>query len=212
MTPGVTLAVGIAALDLDVDTASQAKLLQYVALLGKWNRTHNLTAIREPERVVTLHLLDTLAALPHLPQSASLRLIDIGSGGGIPGLPLAVARPGWQVTLIDSNRKKTAFLRQAVAELGLPNVEVVTARVEDYVPTQPFDVAIARAFSELARFVSAASPLVRPGGPLIAMKGTYPRAEIEALPTAIRIVAEPALEVPGLDAERHLLVMASVPQ
>jgi 16S rRNA (guanine527-N7)-methyltransferase len=211
MMPDATLAAGIAALDLDIDAAAQAKLLRYIELLGKWNRTHNLTAVRDRERMVTHHLLDALAALPHMLQDASLRLIDVGSGAGVPGIPLAIARPGWRVTVLDSNRKKTAFLRQAVAELVLPNVDVVTSRVEHYVPAIAFDVAISRAFSDLAQFVSAARRLVRPGGRLVAMKGTYPRAEIEALPPAIRVVAVPALEVPGLGAQRHLVTMAVSP-
>jgi 16S rRNA (guanine527-N7)-methyltransferase len=211
MTSGATLAAGIAALDLDVDAAAQAKLLRYIELLGKWNRTHNLTAVREPERMITHHLLDALAILPHLSQAADQRLIDVGSGGGVPGIPLAVARPGWRVTLLDSNRKKTAFLRQAVAELVLPNVEIVTSRVEDYVPPIPFDVAISRAFSDLSRFASAASPLVRSGGHLIAMKGTYPRGELESLPPGTRVVAVPVLEIPSMQAQRHLVIMTASP-
>jgi 16S rRNA (guanine527-N7)-methyltransferase len=208
MTPGATLAAGIAALDLDVDAAAQAKLLRYLELLGKWNRTYNLTGVRDHEKMVTHHLLDTLATLPHVSRARELRLIDVGSGAGIPGIPLAIARPGWQVTVLDSNRKKTAFLRQAIAELVLPNVDAVTSRVEDYAPAIPFDVAISRAFSDLSRFVAAASGLVRSGGRLIAMKGTYPRAEIQALPPAIRVVAVPPLEITALGAERHLVIMA----
>jgi 16S rRNA (guanine527-N7)-methyltransferase len=211
MTSGATLAAGIAALHLDVDAAAQAKLLRYIELLGKWNRTHNLTAVREPQRMITHHLLDALAVLPHLSQAADQRLIDIGSGGGVPGIPLAVARPGWRVTLLDSNRKKTAFLRQAVAELVLPNVDVVTSRVEDYVPPIPFDVAISRAFSDLSRFASAATRLVRSGGRLIAMKGTYPRGEIESLLPGTRVLAVPVLEIPGMEAQRHLVIMTTSP-
>ncbi len=118
------LAAGIAALGLDLDDAAQTKLLAYVALLEKWNRTHNLTAIREPDRMLTHHVLDALATLPHLPQAPGLRLIDVGSGGGSPGVPLAVARPDWHVTLLDSKRKKATFLRQVAAELDLRNVAV----------------------------------------------------------------------------------------
>jgi len=157
--------------------------------------------------VVTHHLLDALATLPHLPDATSLRLIDVGSGGGLPGVPLAIARPQWGVTLLDSNRKKAAFLRQAAAELALANVSVVAMRAEDYTPAVLFDVAISRAFADLARFAAAARQLVRPGGRLLAMKGVYPREELEALPLAFRVVAVPALHVPGLDAERHLVIM-----
>jgi 16S rRNA (guanine527-N7)-methyltransferase len=201
------LAAGMAALGLDIDDAARAKLLAYLALLEKWNRTHNLTAIREPGRMVTHHLLDALAVLPHLPQRSGLRLIDVGSGGGLPGLPLAIARPDWDVTLLDSNRKKTTFLRQVAAELGLTQVAIVTARVEDYLPEVAFDVAISRAFAELAPFLAAARHLVHAGGSLVAMKGGYPRAELAHLPANLRVAALPALAVPGLDAERHLVIV-----
>ena len=204
------LAGGVAALGLDVDAAAQTKLLAYIALLDKWNRTHNLTAIREPHRVVTHHLLDALATLPHLPGAKSLRLIDVGSGGGVPGVPLAIVRPQWRITLLDSNRKKTAFLRQAVAELALPNVTVVAMRAEDYTPDARFDVVISRAFADLAQFAAAARHLVRPDGRLLAMKGLYPREELEALPPAFRVVAVPALNVPGLEADRHLVIMEAM--
>jgi 16S rRNA (guanine527-N7)-methyltransferase len=210
MTLARALAGGVAALGLDVDAAAQTKLLAYVALLDKWNRTHNLTAIREPERTVTHHLLDALATLPHLPEAATLRLIDVGSGGGLPGVPLAIARPQWRVTLLDSNRKKAAFLRQATAEVALANVAVAAMRAEDYIPDTPFDVAISRAFADLGEFAAAARHLVRPGGYLFAMKGVYPREELKALPPAFRVVGVPALGVPGLGAERHLVIMQAM--
>ena len=204
------LAAGVAALGLDVDAAAQIKLLAYTELLDKWNRTHNLTGIREPQRVVTHHLLDALATLPHLPGAKSLRLIDVGSGGGVPGVPLAIVRPQWRVTLLDSNRKKMAFLRQAVAELALPNVTVVAMRAEDYTPDARFDVVISRAFADLAQFATAARNLVRPDGRLLAMKGLYPREELEALPAAFRVLAVPALSVRELEAERHLVIMQAM--
>jgi len=210
MTLAQALAGGVTALGLDVDEAAQTKLLAYIALLDKWNRTHNLTAIREPQRVVTHHLLDALATLPHLPDAASVRLIDVGSGGGLPGVPLAIARPRWRVTLLDSNRKKAAFLRQTAAELALANVAVVAMRAEDYAPEAPFDVGISRAFADLTQFAAAARHLIRPGGRLLAMKGVYPREELKALPPAFRVVAVPALDVPGLEAERHLVIMQAM--
>lgn len=187
--------------------AARAKLEAYLTLLEKWNRTFNLTAIREPARMVTHHVLDALAVLPHLPQRPSLRLLDVGSGGGVPGIPLAIACPGWQVVLLDSSHKKSAFLAQAVIELELPNAEAVAARVDDYVPSAPFDVVISRAFSDLAAFARAAVRHLAPGGWIVAMKGVYPDEEIAELPSHIRVVATPALAVPGLDAERHLIVM-----
>jgi 16S rRNA (guanine527-N7)-methyltransferase len=207
MTLGQPLAAGLAALGLDLDAAAQTKLLAYLALLQKWNRTHNLTAIREPKHMVTHHLLDSLAVLPQLPQATALRLVDVGSGGGLPGVPLAVARPAWTVTLLDSNAKKVAFLRQVAAELPLPNADVAATRAEDYVPARLFDVAISRALSDLAQFVAVAGRLVAPGGRLIAMKGMYPRDELLHLPADVRVLAVPALDVPGLDGARHLVIM-----
>ncbi|MET0683102.1 MAG: 16S rRNA (guanine(527)-N(7))-methyltransferase RsmG [Casimicrobiaceae bacterium] len=186
------------------------KLLAYIALLFKWNATYNLTAIREPERMLTHHVLDALAVLPHLPDVAAradLRVLDVGSGGGVPAIPLAVARPGWRVVALDSNHKKGAFLQQAVNELPLPNAEAVIARVEEYVPAAPFDIVISRAFSDLATFVDTSARHLAPGGQLIAMKGVFPDEEIALLPATVRVVAAPALKVPGLDAERHLIVM-----
>lgn len=209
MTQAALLADGIAALGLAAQAGAdaQAKLLAYLALLDKWNRTHNLTAIREPERMVTHHLLDSLAVLPHLPPQAGLRLIDIGSGGGLPGIPLAIVRQDWQLVLLDGNFKKAAFLRQAAIELPLPNVEVVAARAEDYAPGVAFDIAISRAFSDLAIFAGVARNLLAPGGRLVAMKGVYPHEELAQLPAGVGVTATPALHVPGLDGARHLVIM-----
>jgi len=189
---------------------SRDKLVAYLELLGKWNRTYNLTAIREPERMVTHHVLDALAVLAHFPDDASrpaMRILDVGSGAGLPAIPLAIARPSWRITALDSNHKKGAFLQQAVIELGLANVDVVTARVEDYVPDAAFDVAISRAFSDLATFVAASARHVAVGGQLFAMKGVFPDEEIAALPPGFRVVAAPSLMIPGLDALRHLVVI-----
>jgi 16S rRNA (guanine527-N7)-methyltransferase len=205
MTLGPALAGGIRSLGLDIDAVAQGKLLAYVALLEKWNRTYNLTAIREPERIVTHHLLDSLAVLPYLTQ-ATLRLADIGSGGGLPGIPLAVARPAWHATLIDSSRKKASFLRQASLELGLTRVEVVPLRVESYEPSVPFDVAISRAYSNLGAFIEAARRIA-PSGRWLAMKGAYPHDELAAVPPAARVLSVARLDIPGLQAERHLVIM-----
>ena len=204
------LATGIDALRLDVDQAARQKLSTYLALLDKWNRTHNLTAIREPARMITHHLLDSLAVLPHLPARPGLRIVDVGSGGGLPGIPLAIARPAWRVALIDSNRKKAAFLNQAAIELPLANVEVVAARVEDYTPPAPFDVVIARAYANLATFAAQARHLLASGGQLVAMKGAHPREEIAQLPRGIHVVGTTRLDVPGVDTERHLVIMQDV--
>lgn len=209
MTPEARLADGVATLGLTalVDADAQAKLLSYLALLDKWNRTHNLTAIREPERMITHHLLDSLAVLPHLPTRAGLRLIDIGSGGGLPGIPLAIVHPDWQLTLLDSNFKKATFLRQAAIELPLDNVDVVAARVEEYPGAAEFDIAISRAFSDLAVFAGACGTMLAPGGRLVAMKGVYPHEEIAQLPAGIGVTEIPALKIPGVEGDRHLVIM-----
>jgi 16S rRNA (guanine527-N7)-methyltransferase len=201
------LRAGIAVLGLSIDRAAHDRLLAYLALLDKWNRTHNLTAIRARDLMITHHLLDSLAVLPQLPMRTGLCVADVGSGGGLPGIPLALARPDWHLTLIDSSHKKTAFLNQAAIELPLPNVDVVTARVENVVPVFPFDVVISRAYSTLRTFVRQTAGLLARDGRWIAMKGTLPRAEIGALPADISVEATPSLAVPGVDGERHLIVM-----
>lgn len=207
MTVGETLAAGITALDLTLDAARQAQLLAYLTLLERWNRTHNLTAIRGPMQMVSHHLLDSLAILPHLPMRAALRMIDVGSGGGLPGVPIAIARHEWSVTLLESTRKKCAFLRQAIAELRLANVEVVVSRAEEYVPERPFDIVIARALAELPRFAAVARHLLGPRGWLVAMKAAYPNAELAQLPPGLHVVAVPKLTVPGVAGDRHLVIM-----
>jgi 16S rRNA (guanine527-N7)-methyltransferase len=208
----------IATLDLDegldalraggiaLPSEAPRRLAAYLALLAKWNATYNLTAIREPERMVTHHLFDALAVLSHLPARDELRLLDVGSGGGVPGIPLAIARPSWRVVLLDSSHKKGAFLRQATIELALANAESVVSRIEDFAPDTSFDVVISRAFADLATFAQAMRVLA-PGGHAVAMKGVLPHQEITELPPDVRVVATPSLAVPGLAAERHLVVM-----
>jgi 16S rRNA (guanine527-N7)-methyltransferase len=211
MTVEHQLAAGIAALGLTLPDGAEAKLLAYLALLDKWNRVYNLTAVRDAERMVSHHLLDSLAAVPFF-QGANampeaIHVLDVGSGGGLPGIPLAIARPELQVTLIDSIAKKTAFLLQAKAELGLGNLNVVTSRVEDFRPEAAFDVVTSRAFSDLKEFVTLTRHLLKPGGRWLAMKGLYPHEEIASLPDWARVSANQALVVPGLDATRHLIVL-----
>jgi 16S rRNA (guanine527-N7)-methyltransferase len=207
MTLAPALAGGIRTLGVDVGPSGQAQLLAYIALLQKWNRTHNLTAIRTAEQMLTHHILDSLAVVPHVPSENSTTVVDIGSGGGLPGIPIAVARPGWRVTLLDSNQKKAAFLRQAVAELTLRNADVVARRAENFDPQPRFDVAISRAYSNLTDFVAQARRLTRPHGIWLAMKGIYPADELAELPPEVSTIAVSRLTVPGLDAERHLVVM-----
>ena len=201
------LAAGVAALGLALPQGAEERLLAYLALLDKWNRVYNLTAVRETERMVSHHLLDSLAAVPYF---TGQTVLDVGSGGGFPGIPLAIARPELQVTLIDSIAKKTAFLLQAKAELGLVNLHVVTSRVEDYRPESGFDVITSRAFSDLRAFVALTRPLLNPGGRWLAMKGLMPHEEIASLPLLVKVSANHALHVPGLDASRHLIVLEPV--
>ena len=207
MSVQTQLAAGIAALGLVLPAGAEAKLLAYLALLDKWNRVYNLTAVREPGRMVSHHLLDSLAAVPFFQAET---ILDVGSGGGLPGIPLAIARPELQVTLLDSIAKKTAFLLQAKAELGLANLNVVTCRVEDFQPESGFDIITSRAFSDLREFVTLTRHLLNPGGVWLAMKGLYPNEEIAVLPDTVKVSADHALVVPGLEASRHLIVLESV--
>ena len=207
MTIEQQLTAGIAALGLALPVGAEAKLLAYLALLDKWNRVYNLTAVRDAERMVSHHLLDSLAAVPYF---TGQTVLDVGSGGGLPGIPLAIARPELQVTLIDSIAKKTAFLLQAKAELGLVNLKVVTSRVEDFRPESRFDVITSRAFSDLREFVTLTRHLLKPGGQWLAMKGLMPHEEIASLPDWVKVSANHALQVPGLDASRHLIVLEPV--
>ena len=188
---------------IDLDAAIQARLLHYLALLAKWNKTYNLTAIHEPERMLTHHLLDSLALLPHI---TAPRLLDVGSGGGLPGIPLAIARPALQVTVLDANHKKAAFMQQAVIDLQLANVEVVCDRSEAYRPASPFPQIVCRAFSDLSEFVRATRHALAANGEWLAMKGVYPNEEIAQLKGA-RLKRDVVLHVPGLEAERHLIVL-----
>ena len=204
MSLAATLAQGVTELRLDLTEETQRKLLDYLALIEKWNRVYNLTAIREKSKLVSHHLLDSLAVLPHL---AGGRVLDVGSGPGLPGIPIALARPDWGVTLLDSNHKKTAFLTQAVGDLNIANAEVRRERVEQWRPATAFDVVISRAFSELADFVRLAGHLVAPGGRLAAMKGLYPYEEIAQLPEGYRVERVVPLVVPGVEGERHLVLI-----
>jgi 16S rRNA (guanine527-N7)-methyltransferase len=204
MTLAKKLALGVAQLTLPLDDGTQRKLLDYVALIGKWNRIHNLTAVRDSAQMVGNHLLDCLAVAPHLTPGA---VVDVGSGAGLPGIPLALAWPQQRVTLIDSNHKKAAFLRQAVIELGLGNVEVVCERVETWQPPHVFDIVISRAFSDLPEFVQLAGRLCAPQGTLAAMKGVHPYEELAQLPAGYKLRSVVPLKIPGVSAERHLVLL-----
>ncbi len=197
---------GQAALGLELNDTCQAGLLRYLDLMAKWNKTYNLTAIHEPERMLTHHLLDSLAVLPHV---SAERLLDVGSGGGLPGIPLALARPNIDVTLIDASQKKCAFMQQAAIELGLANVTVIHDRVEAFRPAQGFQQIVSRAFSDLSEFVRLTRHLLAPGGEWLAMKGVFPHEELALLKGA-RLKRDVALAVPDLGADRHLIILEAV--
>lgn len=199
------LAEGCAALGLSLPDASLAQLVHYLATLQKWNRVYNLTAIREPGKLVSHHLLDSLAVVPHL---RGRRIVDVGTGAGLPGIAIAVARPELDVVMLDSNHKKLAFVTQAIGELGLANASVERTRVEQWQPAVRFDTVISRAFAELPDFARLAGHLLAPGGRLLAMKGLHPHEEIAALPQGFSCEQVLALNVPGVSA-RHLVVVRS---
>lgn len=196
------LSQGLAELGIDLDAATQQKLLDYLALLEKWNKVHNLTAVRDPNDMVTLHLLDSLSVLPHI---KSGRLLDVGSGAGLPGIPLSIVRPDLQVTVMDSSHKKASFMRQAKATLGIPNLEVICGRVEEFHPEHKFDMVISRAFSDLAEFMRLTAHLCAEGGVWLAMKGVYPFDELAQIKGPTSEVVP--LRVPGLEAQRHLVFL-----
>lgn len=195
---------GLAAMGLELPGEIILELLAYAALLGKWNKTYNLTAVRDASQVIGRHVLDSLAVLPYV---AAVPLLDVGSGGGLPGIPLAIVRPQLAVTLVDGNSKKTAFQRQAVIELGLANVTVHGGRIEDWRPATPFPQIVSRAFAELADFVALTRHLLASGGRWLAMKGVRPDAEIARLPAGVGVESVHRLHVPDVDGERHLVIM-----
>lgn len=199
------LGLGIAAMGITLPPGAVDRLAQYLRLLEKWNRVHNLTAIREPEQMVTLHVLDSLSVLPYV--EGARTLVDVGTGAGLPGIPLAIARPDLRVTLLDSSHKKATFLEQARVELKLENLAVACERVERYHPQAKFDAVVSRAFAELSDFVQGARHLVSPEGTLLAMKGVHPFEEIARLPAGCRLDQVVELSVPTLEAKRHLVLL-----
>lgn len=208
MTLDARLQHGLAELGLDLPPEAVNRLLAYLALLKKWNATYNLTAIRDEDQMLVQHLLDSLSVLPVLEKSAlaGRRWADVGSGAGLPGIPLAIVCPEVAMSLVEAVEKKTVFQRQAKIELGLANLTVVGGRVEQ-LPAGGFDAVISRAFASLADFVGLAGHLPGPHGKLYAMKGRLPQDEIEQLPAAWRVLENASLHVPGLDAQRCLIVL-----
>jgi len=199
------LAAGIAKLGLSLDEPTQERLMVYGALLMKWNKVYNLTAIRDEASMVDLHLLDSLSILPYVKAE---RIADIGTGGGLPGIPLAICHPDMEVSLVETVNKKASFLQQAKIELGLANLSVHNLRVETLKPATPYPAVISRAFSSLLDFVSLTDHLVAADGFWYAMKGVYPEEELAALPPGFSLKESHRLAVPGVDAERHLLIIS----
>ena len=205
MTPQAALDRGLGELALTLPPDASGKLMAYLGLLAKWNKTYNLTAIRDPLQGVSHHLLDSLAVVRDL-SACTGALADVGSGGGLPGIPIAIAEPERRVTLNDASDKKGAFLRQAVIELGLSNTTVHVGRVEDWRPAEGFAVVISRGFASLADFLASCRHLAAPSGVLAAMKGTYPHEELAQVPADCDCREVKRLAVPLLDAERHLVL------
>lgn len=203
MTPRAALGHGLAELGQELPAQAQGQLLQFVELLAKWNRTYNLTAIRDPLKMISHHVLDSLAVRPHLPEGA---LADVGSGAGLPGIPLAIAEPARRVTLNDANQKKAAFLQQAVIELSLANADVHPGRAQAWHPAARFACVILRGYAGLAQCIADCRHLLAPGGVLAAMKGGFPHEELSQVPKDVDCGEVHRLRVPMLEGERHLVL------
>ena len=198
------LQAGLQQMGLKLTTAQQLLLLEYVALLKKWNSTYNLTALRDESKMISHHILDSLSLLAYIKDAKTL--MDVGSGGGMPGIPTAICRPDLQITLLDSNTKKTTFLQQVVIELGLSNVTVASGRVEA-MHDKDVDVVTSRAFAELADFISLTKHLLNENGYWAAMKGVYPYEELEHVPASVEVEKVEKIEIPMLQGERHMVIM-----
>lgn len=203
------LAAGLEQLNCPLEQHQHQQLLQYVTLLDKWNQAYNLTAVRDPAQMLGQHILDSLSVRPYL---NGKYVLDVGTGPGLPGIPLAIAEPEHQFVLLDSNSKKTRFMTQAVAELKLKNIEVVQSRIESFTSDQAFTTIVSRAFSTLADFINGCAHLCSPDTVLLAMKGKHPVDEIAALPMTWQIKAEHELNVPGVDAKRCVLEIIQNPK
>lgn len=200
-----TLLTGIAQMQLSLDARTQGTLLDYADFLLKWNKTYNLTAIRDQQGVIVKHLLDSLSVLPFCPHGS---VLDIGAGAGLPSVILAIANPDLRITAIDSNSKKTRFLQQCIFHLNLTNLHVLHQRAEELSQQEPYDFVVSRAFASLKDFFRIAMPLTKPSGLMLAMKGRYPHEELAAVGTMCDIKSINPLTVPFLDEERHLVLAA----
>jgi 16S rRNA (guanine527-N7)-methyltransferase len=200
----IKLVEGCNELGLSLETSAIDKLIEYVGLLHRWNRAYNLTAIREPERMISHHLLDSLSVATYV---RGPRVLDMGTGPGLPGIPLAITMPDTSFVLLDSNGKKTRFLVQVKSALGLENVEVVQSRVEDYRPGTKFDTITARAFATLATMLRHSAHLCAESGQYLMMKGKLPDEELPGIPVDFTARDAIALKVPGVEGERHLIIV-----
>lgn len=201
------LSQGLAALGIALDIDARNKLLKFLELLARWNRAYNLTAVRDIEQMLPRHLLDSLSVLPYL---RATRVLDLGTGAGLPGIPLALARPDLDFVLLDSNAKKIRFVKQAIHELGLRRVDAVHSAAERYQPAAPFDSVVARAVAAIPDMLTSCRHLCAPGSIVLAMKGVYPEEELAALDRTFRVREVAPLAVPGLDAKRHVVVLERV--
>ena len=201
------LAAGIKQLNLKIDLQKQELLLAYLEQLAKWNKAYNLSGIKEPERMLSLHILDSLSVLPFINENS---VLDVGAGAGLPGIPLAICNPNKEISLIDSVGKKTRFLFQVSSQLNIKNVAVINDRVENYRSEQSFDIVISRAYSSLSQFVAQTRHLLGEKGKLLAMKGLYPQAEINDLPDDFKLLKAHKLQIPGEAGARHLLEITKV--
>ncbi len=202
-----TLRAGLQALEIGQDSARALRLIDFIKLIEKWNRVYNLTAVHDPVKMIPVHLLDSLSVLRYI---KGANITDVGSGAGIPGIPLAIYQPDKQFVLVDSDAKKTRFMQQAVMELSLTNVRVCRTRVEDFPETERFDTVICRAFSNIVEFVNSAGSLCKQTGRLLALKGKYPGKEIAQLPTGYEVVKVDRLVVLGLERQRHVVEILKV--
>lgn len=200
---------GLIKMNQPLDRHLEAQLIRYIELIGQWNRVFNLTAIRDLDTMVTRHLLDSLTILPYIKGKT---VLDVGTGAGLPGIPLAIVMPEHQFVLLDSNQKKTRFLQQTCYQMRLKNVRVVHERVEDYQPEQLFDVIVSRAFSTLREFLVMSQHLAKPGAQLLAMKGVYPLTELQEVSKPFKVTNTHQLSVPNLDAERHVVDLTYEPE
>lgn len=204
---GRDLADGINQLNLTIDAKKQESLLAYLEQLAKWNKAYNLSGIKEPARMLSIHILDSLSILPFINEKS---ILDVGTGAGLPGIPLAICNPNKEVSLLDSVGKKTRFLFQVSALLNLENVDVINDRVENYRSEHSFDIVISRAYSSLSQFISQTRHLLGEKSKLLAMKGLFPQAEINDLPDDFKLLETHELQIPGEAGARHLLVITKV--